>query len=99
MSIDLHLYQHNIELWSGDLIRYEKLMRAIQVFHAMYESGGKTAKDILTDLKEGFTRLLSEADRFQKEIRDWPSYVYFAASLWDLIQYCEQFPDAEIVMI
>lgn len=99
MSTDIYLALKDQEVWYGDLIRYHGLMVASGLYKPMYESNGKTAREILPELEEGFFQLRHQALRFRDMTNGWDDFGYFLGQVGCYIEACEKFPEAIVKML
>lgn len=100
MSLDFSLLGKKEEtLYSGNITgNLVPMWYVAHVYDALYESGDKTAKDILPILKSGLKMMLKNPDKFKKLNPDngWGDYETAVEFLEEVITACEKNPNGVI---
>lgn len=96
MSLDIRLTVENESSVVNKNITYnlKKMWKEAGVYEVLYESNGKTAKEILPTLELGLQQLLAEPERFKQfdPPNGWGSYKVALLWLAELVEEFKKYP-------
>ena len=102
MSLDVSLYDDNVEIYSRNITHnLNKMAQAAGIYQHLWrpeELAITYARDLIIPLQEGLSLLVRERARFEayNSANGWGLYEHFIPFVADYLAACARHPDARI---